>query len=443
MPLLTALLLAASIDGEAARGHASALAALGPHPWGSPRSRAAADYVAAQLRAAGLSEVRLQEFESHGIRGTNVIGVVRGPGREMVVVGAHHDTAPESPGAYDDGGGVGVLIEAARAWTREPSRTRTVVFASFDGEEAWWTGKTTTAGSRAFVRDLGPAARDVVAALVVEMCGWRGGTPVVHPIAYEDPRRPAGTVISPAWLVQAAQDGSAAAGAPFGIGDPAVPWLYQPVVRTFRVGLYGDDLSFLQAGLPALLVSDSSFTAFYPWYHQPGDTADKIDAAPLARVGAGVLGVLRTLDRVPRGQADETRWFAAFGRVFGGTALLATGALALLPGLRIAFSAGRPFRLVRLLHAALFGLLLWRHPVPALWVLGLPSALVPLAARPWATAVSLLPALALLGIGAAAWVRGFARGVWLAPWEAAVLLLALALAFARPPRGRAGRRRRS
>ena len=47
---LLAALLAASIDGEAALRHASALAALGPHPWGSPRSHPAAEYVAAQLR---------------------------------------------------------------------------------------------------------------------------------------------------------------------------------------------------------------------------------------------------------------------------------------------------------------------------------------------------------------------------------------------------------
>ena len=99
MSPLLAVLLAASIDGEAALRHASALAALGPHPWGSPRSQAAAEYVASQLRDAGLTEVRLQGFESQGIHGTNVIGVLRAPGPEIVVVGAHHDTAPDAPGA--------------------------------------------------------------------------------------------------------------------------------------------------------------------------------------------------------------------------------------------------------------------------------------------------------------------------------------------------------
>src|SRR5687767_11268961 len=166
------LLLAAAIDGDAALRHASALAALGPRVWGSPRSHAAAQYVASQLRAAGVADVRLQEFESHGVRGTNVVGVLRGEQKEMVVLGAHHDTAPEASGAYDDGGGVGVMIEVARALAGE-RRSRTLVVASWDGEEAWATGKTTTAGSRAYVKSLGAGARLVVAGLALEMCGWQ------------------------------------------------------------------------------------------------------------------------------------------------------------------------------------------------------------------------------------------------------------------------------
>src|SRR5258706_5189667 len=92
-----------------------------------------------------------------------------------------------------------------------------------------------------------------------------------------------------------------------------------------------------------------------------------------------------------------------------------------------------------MLHAALFCLLLWRHPVPALWVLLLPN-LLPLLPRGLSTALSLLPVLALLGVGAVAWSRGQARGLWLEPWEIAVLVLALALALVRSGRGRAQRK---
>ncbi len=441
MPALLGLLLAASIDGEAALRHASALAALGPHPWGSPRNQAAAAYVAAQLREAGLDEVELQAFERHGIRGTNVVATLRAPGDELVVIGAHHDTAPEAPGAYDDGGGVGILIELGRVLVREERRPRTIVLVSFDGEEAGSTGKGTTAGSRAFVERLGPRARTMTAAFAIEMSGWRGGTPVLHPIAYADPREKGRSVIAPEWLVRAALEGSREGGAPLGVGDPWLSWLYQPAVRTFRVRLYGDDLSFLQAGHPALFASDSSFSAFYPDYHKPSDTADKLDAASLGRMGRGVLGVVHALERVPRGPAEEPHWFAAFGHVVGWPWLVGLGAASLLPGLWRGWRRGGPALVARLVQAVLAGVFVWLHPVPALWLLLVPHLLLPWRRSLWTVLLALAPALSLLALGASAWWREAVNGVWLAPWELVVAALALTLAFA--GLGGGGRARRA
>jgi len=429
MSPILGLLLAASVDGQAALRHASALAALGPHPWGSPRNQAAAAYVAAQFREAGLDTVELAPFERHGVQGTNVIATLRAPGEDFVVVAAHHDTAPEAPGAYDDGGGVGILIELARVLAHEERRPRTIVFVSFDGEEAWSTGKGTTAGSRAYIERLGPRARSLVAAFAIEMSGWRRGSPVLHPIAYADALEKGRAVIAPAWLVRAALAGSREAGSALGVGDPWLSWLYQPAVRTFRVRLYGDDLSFLQAGRSALHASDSSFSAFYPDYHEPSDTADRLDPAALERMGRAVLGVVRALERVPQGSAREPHWFAAFGRVVSAPWLLVLGAASLVPGLWLGFRAGGAVLGVRIVQAFLAGLLLWRHPVPALWILLVPQLLLPLRRAWWTVWLSLLPALALVALGISASWRGFASGVWLAPWEIAVAFFAFALAF--------------
>jgi hypothetical protein len=442
MSALLSVLLAASVDGGAALRHASALAALGPHPWGSPRNQAAAAYVAAGLREAGLDSVELQAFERHGLAGTNVVGTLPGPGEEFVVVGAHHDTAPDAAGAYDDGGGVGILIELARVLARDERRARTMLFVSFDGEEAESAGKGTTAGSRAFVERLGSRARDLVAAFAIEMSGWKQGAPALHPIAYPDPREKGRTVVAPAWLVRAALEGSRAAGAPLRIGDPYLSWLYQPAVRTFRVRFYGDDLSFLQAGYPALFASDSSFSAFYPDYHEASDTADKLDAAALERMGRGVLGAVRALDRVPRGEAEEPHWFAAFGRVVGWPWLVGLGAASVLPGLWRASRVSGLGLGVRLVQALIAGVVLWRHPVPAVFVLLVPLLLLPWRRAWWTLALALAPAAALVALGAAAWWRGAVNGVWLAPWEIVAMFLALALALLGlgGPRGSGGRR---
>ena len=429
MSVLLPLLLAASVDGQAALGHASALAALGPHPWGSPRSQAAAAYVAAQLREAGLEAVELQPFERHGVQGANVVGTLHAPGEEFVVVGAHHDTVPEAPGAYDDGGGVGVLIELARALAQDKQRSRTLVFVSFDGEEAESIGKGSAAGSRAFVERLGPRARSLVAAFAIDMSGWRGGVPALHPIAYPHPHESGQSVIAPAWLVRTALAGAREAGSRFVVGDPWLSWLYQPAVRTFRVRLYADDLSFLQADHAALFASDSSFTAFYPDYHKASDTADKLDAQALERMGQAALGAVRALEHAPRAGAHEPSWFAAFGFVVGAPWLLALGALSLVPGLLRGLAAGGPPLGARIVQALVAALLFWRHPVPALWVLLLPQLLLPMKRAWWTALLALAPTLGLAAIGLAAWYRGVVSGLWLAPWEVVGLFVALVLAF--------------
>jgi len=438
--IAAALVLATTFDGAAALRHASALSALGPRPWGSPRGVAAAEYVAAQLRGFAPG-VRIEPFESHGIRGANVIAVLPGRSPEMVIVGAHHDTAPGAPGAYDDAGGVGVVIEAARVLAAT-KRERTIVIASWDGEEAWSTGLTTTSGSRAHVKAMGESARTIVAALAVEMCGWKEGTPVLHPIAYADPLRPGHYAIAPARVMRALLSGSRQAGSGLGVGDPLLAWAYQPAVRTFRGRLYGDDLSFLQAGLPATFTADSSFARFYPWYHQPTDTADKLDAAALARMGTAVVGGVEALAALPLSRDPERDWFAAFGFVAGPTPLLAFGLLALLPGL--AAARGGPV-LARLGQAGATAFLMWRHLVPALWALALPALITGVIRRRWSIPLGLVPPLLLLAIGGVGWSRGMIAGTWLSvvDWIALGAGVALACVPLAPAGGADRPRKRS
>jgi hypothetical protein len=225
------------------------------------------------------------------------------------------------------------------------------------------------------------------------------------------------------------------------VGDPWLSWLYQPAVRTFRVGLYGDDLSFVQAGIPAVFVSDSSFTSFYPDYHLPTDIPEKLDTAALEDMGTAVLGAVRALDREPRGPAVDPHWFAVAGQVLGPIVLLGVAGASVLPGLRTGLGGGAPVLLARVTQAALFGLLFWRHPIPALWILLLPNVLLPLGRARWATVLALAPLAALLTLGSAAWYRGMVSGVWLAPWEIVVAILALALAFIRPARAKKKKRK--
>ena len=195
--LLLCLALAGTIAWTAGRtpaprpegaGHFSAVAAMAdvraiaarPHPIGSPEHARVRDYVAGRLRGLGLrTQVWTDEAMQvsaaptgayvSGGRIQDVIGVLpgRSPAAPAVLVMAHYDTVPGSPGAADDSAGVAVALQVAgRLQARGPPE-RDVVFLITDGEEAGLLG------ARAFFARH-PLARRVGAVLNLESRGGGG-----------------------------------------------------------------------------------------------------------------------------------------------------------------------------------------------------------------------------------------------------------------------------
>ncbi len=77
----------------------------------------------------------------------NTIGCKRGYGSsDTVLFVAHLDSATNSPGATDDGSGVAVLLETARALTYGTPFRNTVVFLFTDDEESG-----SYSGAKAFI----------------------------------------------------------------------------------------------------------------------------------------------------------------------------------------------------------------------------------------------------------------------------------------------------
>ena len=120
-----------------------------PHPLGSPANAKVRDILMARLQALGLSPQvqRGSAFEVHGrmISGgavENVIGVL--PGRDRaapaLVLMAHHDSVPGSPGAADDTAGVASILEMVRAMKTHGVPARDVMVVITDGEEAGLLG---------------------------------------------------------------------------------------------------------------------------------------------------------------------------------------------------------------------------------------------------------------------------------------------------------------
>ncbi|MBQ3920641.1 MAG: M28 family peptidase [Firmicutes bacterium] len=94
-----------------------------------------ADYIRLALKKAGLDPIS-DEFTVPGFPGTfeNIYVRIGRPGKPLVLLGAHYDSVPVSPGASDDGSGVALLLEAARHFAPLADKVN-IILAFFTLEE--------------------------------------------------------------------------------------------------------------------------------------------------------------------------------------------------------------------------------------------------------------------------------------------------------------------
>jgi Zn-dependent M28 family amino/carboxypeptidase len=228
-----------------------------------------------------LGASRAQEFQSGGRRVRNLE-----TGTGTIVVGAHYDSVPGSPGADDNASGVAVLLELARMGL--PAR-----FVAFANEEMPYF-QSHEMGSHAWAARAHRAGERIRAMFSLEMLGYYRAVPRSQgyppPLSWFYPDRAdfiafVGDVGSRALVRRAlasfrahARFPSEGVAAPAGI--PGVTW--------------SDHWSFRRHGYPAIMVTDTAFYR-YPHYHLPTDTPEKLDYMRMARVTLGLAAVIKEL----------------------------------------------------------------------------------------------------------------------------------------------------
>ena len=153
---------------------ARSLARAGPRPAGSAAERRAHARVAQRFRAAGLT-VTHDRFRvpGHG-RSRNVVGIHDAPADCLIVLIAHTDSVPPSPGADDNASGVGTLVALAPRLRSIRPRCDTWLIAS-GAEERPYTGQDDHLGARAAVRRVKQRKADLRFVLSLDEVG-RGTT---------------------------------------------------------------------------------------------------------------------------------------------------------------------------------------------------------------------------------------------------------------------------
>lgn len=250
---------------------------------------AAACYIERRWRTTG-QVVRRQVFDVRGAPCANLELELRGHARpdEVVVVGAHYDSAPGSPGANDNGSAIASLLLLAGQFAGRRLR-RTLRFVAFVNEEPPFT-RTRHMGSRVYARQARRERVDLRVMVCLETIGYRD-------TCKGSQRLSLGGLLLP-------NQGDFIAL----VGNWRHRRLLPPAADAFRQrsalstcslvlpghmpGAWSSDhWSFWKEGFPALMLTDTA-PLRYPWYHTPDDTPEKIDYAFLGQVAAGVEGIL-------------------------------------------------------------------------------------------------------------------------------------------------------
>jgi hypothetical protein len=279
---------------ERVRQHVAVLART-PRTPGSPEHRQAADYIHRQLEQANLI-VEGRRFDEAGFAGTNLLArpFPTQMDSPLLVVGAHYDSIPGSPGADDNASAVAALLEVAR-WIRlvleSGDRSCQLELVAYDLEEYGLVGSFVH--SRETQR-AGVAIRGMIS---LEMLAYTDSRPHSQrlPIHLTKLYPNVGNFIgvcgneaSRALVQTVTQALKSVPGLP--VESITVPGKGEvlPEVRL------SDHSSFWDRDYPAVMITDTSFMR-NPHYHQASDQPETLDYPFLAKVTAGVCEAVRRI----------------------------------------------------------------------------------------------------------------------------------------------------
>lgn len=252
------------------------------HPFSRPEAHAKARaYIKDVLGRFG--NVDEHPFWSMGGRGTN-LSLRLGGGDELpVIVGAHYDTVPESPGADDNASGVVGMLELARRCAEHPPK-RPVWFAAFDLEEHGMFG------GRAMARKLKGSKTRIEVMLSLEMLAYASDEPgsQSYPPLVGRGRPDAGNYIA---LIANGKARTSmkriAGGMPVPVQTLVAPLRGWPLLPT----RLSDHSPFWDRGYAAIMVTDTAWLR-NPNYHLPSDTIETLNLDFMAGVVDGVWNFL-------------------------------------------------------------------------------------------------------------------------------------------------------
>ncbi len=249
----------------------------------------AAEYIEHSFLEAGYRPTR-QEYEAQHKRFANIEAELKGQefAQEIIVVGAHYDTARGSPGADDNASGVAALLALCRSFSHQRF-SRTLRFVAFANEERPFL-RTARMGSRVYARRCRERKERLIAMFSLESIGY---------CSHEKGNQ---------WLSFFGWSYPSVGDFILFVGNRSSQGLLNQSARSFRLhsaircatvtlpGFFpgaksSDHWSFWKENYPAVMVTDTA-PLRYPHYHKPTDTPDKLRYQFLNGVVEGMEALL-------------------------------------------------------------------------------------------------------------------------------------------------------
>jgi Zn-dependent M28 family amino/carboxypeptidase len=139
------------------------------HLWNGDSLEQAAHYIESEFGAAGYVPMR-QTFMAYRKPVSNIVAEKKGSSRHLIVVGAHYDSVPGSPGADDNASAAAGMIELARM-LKDIRCASSFRFAGFVNEESPSFGSEYM-GSLQYARYLKERGENVSLMIALEMIGF-------------------------------------------------------------------------------------------------------------------------------------------------------------------------------------------------------------------------------------------------------------------------------
>ena len=238
-------------------------------------------------------EVKTHEFIVKGQKYQNLILNLPGskPDLSPILIGAHYDAVPGTPGADDNATGVAVLLKLAEVFAQQPAKYPLKIVA-FDMEEYGLLG------SKAYAAKLKQEKQALRLMLSLEMLGYRSDADnsqryPVDFLKYFYPQK--GNFIALVTNLIAIPD-TMRLHKSLCKSNLDCRWLPVPNNGKWVVGTgFSDHSPFWEQGYRAMMVTDTAFLR-NPHYHKSSDAIATIDGEFLTDICLGLIKGIRNLN---------------------------------------------------------------------------------------------------------------------------------------------------